>query len=253
MPKIVFITGSSSGIGQACAELFAKNGDKIILNGRRVDRIEAIANRLHSLYGTETYMANFDVRNREEAERVIGNLPANWKNIDVLVNNAGLALGLSPIQEGDPMQWETMIDTNIKGVLNVSRLISQTMVKNKSGHIINISSIAGLQVYPNGNVYCATKHAVEALSKAMRIDLVSHGIRVTSVSPGMVETEFSLVRFSGDEERAKKTYSSFTPLQAEDIADVVYFAATRPLHVNINELTIMPLAQANPYVTHKNS
>lgn len=251
MNKIVFITGSSSGIGEACAEIFAKNGDRIILNGRREERIDKIAERLNKNYGVETFQANFDVRNRKAAETAIEALPENWKDIDILVNNAGLALGLSPIHEGDPDQWETMIDTNIKGILNVTRLVSKSMVNRGKGHIVNISSIAGLQVYPNGNVYCATKHAVEALSKAMRIDLVPYGIRVTSISPGAVETEFSLVRFSGDADRAKKTYTSFKPLTADDVADVVYFAASRPENVNINELTIMPLAQANPYITHK--
>jgi len=251
MNKTVFITGSSSGIGEACAEIFAKNGYRIILNARRVEKNEALAQKLQREYGTECFQANFDVRDREMAEKCIDNLPENWRNIDILINNAGLALGLSPIHEGDPDQWDTMIDTNIKGVLNVSRILSKIMVERGTGHILNLSSIAGLMVYPNGNVYCATKHALEALSKAMRIDLVPYGIRVTSISPGAVETEFSLVRFSGDVERAKKTYASFTPLTAPDIADVIYFAATRPAHVNINELTIMPLAQANPYVVHK--
>lgn len=253
MNKTVFITGSSSGIGEACAEMFARNGFRIILNARRVERNEALAKRLFEDYSTDCYQANFDVRDRAEAEKIIQNLPDEWKNIDILINNAGLALGLAPIHEGNPDHWDTMIDTNIKGVLNVTRTISQNMVQRGQGHIINLSSIAGLMVYPNGNIYCATKHALEALSKAMRIDLVPYGIRVTSISPGAVETEFSMVRFLGDTERAKKTYSSFNPLTAVDIADVIFFAATRPAHVNINELTIMPLAQANPYVTHKKS
>jgi NADP-dependent 3-hydroxy acid dehydrogenase YdfG len=253
MNKTVFITGSSSGIGEACAEIFAKNGFRIILNARRIERNLDLGEKLLRDFGTETYQANFDVRNRTEAEEVIKNLPDEWKDIDILINNAGLALGLSPIHEGDPDQWDTMIDTNIKGVLNVTRIISQTMVKRGEGHIINLSSIAGLMVYPNGNIYCATKYAVEALSKAMRIDLVPFGIRVTSISPGAVETEFSMVRFAGDMERVRKTYASFEPLTAVDIADVIYFAASRPSNVNINELTIMPLAQANPYVVHKKS
>jgi 3-hydroxy acid dehydrogenase / malonic semialdehyde reductase len=253
MNKIVFITGSSSGIGEACAEIFARHGDHIILNGRRTDRIQAVAERLLQKYGTKTYSANFDVRHRKDAEQAIQDLPSEWKNIDILVNNAGLALGLSPIHEGDPDQWDIMLDTNVKGILNVTRLISKKMVERGEGHIINISSVAGLQVYPNGNVYCATKHAVEALSKSMRIDLVPYGIKVTSISPGAVETEFSIVRFSGDIERAKKAYTTFTPLSATDIAEAVFFVADRPTNVNINELTIMPLAQANPYVTHKHS
>jgi len=253
MNKIVFVTGSSSGIGEACAEIFAKNGDKIILNARRIERNQALAERLERNYGTETFQANFDVRDRNAAEKVIEALPEKWKNIDILINNAGLALGLSPIHEGDPDQWDTMIDTNIKGILNITRLVSQGMVKRNSGHIINLSSIAGLMVYPNGNVYCATKHAVEALSKSMRIDLVPYGIKVTSISPGAVETEFSVVRFSGDVERAKQAYKTFLPLNANDIAEAIYFAGSRPENVNINELTIMPLAQANPYITHKKS
>lgn len=251
MNKIVFISGSSSGIGKACAEIFAKNGDRIILNGRRIDRINQVEEQLRSEFGTETFQANFDVRNRVEVERVLNGLPDEWKPIDILINNAGLALGLSPIHEGDPDQWETMIDTNIKGLLNVTGIISKWMVERKQGHIINLSSIAGLQVYPNGNIYCATKHAVEALSKAMRIDLVSYGIKVTSICPGAVETEFSIVRFSGDVERAKQAYKTFNPLTPMDIAESIFFVANRPSNVNINELTIMPLAQANTYVTHK--
>ncbi len=252
MNKTVFITGSTSGIGLACAEIFAKNGHRIILNGRREDRNKALAKRLKKDFNAETFQANFDVRDRLEVEKCIHSLPPTWNTIDILVNNAGLALGLSPIHEGNSEQWDTMIDTNIKGVLNVTKPVSHGMVQRGAGQIINISSIAGLQVYPNGNVYCATKHALEALSKAMRIDLVPYGIRVCSISPGAVETEFSVVRFDGDVDRAKQAYKTFTPLNAIDIAEAVYFVSCRPDHVNINELTIMPKAQANTYITHKN-
>jgi 3-hydroxy acid dehydrogenase/malonic semialdehyde reductase len=187
----------------------------------------------------------FDVRNRKEAEEAIGSLKDEWRKIDVLVNNAGLAMGLSTIQEGNIDDWETMIDTNVKGLLYMTRLIAPLMIENEKGHIISIGSIAGKETYPKGNVYCATKHAVDALSKAMRIDLLPHGIRVTTINPGMVETEFSLVRYKGDEERAKKVYEGLKPLSAEDIAETIYWAASRPSHINISDVVITPTIQAN--------
>jgi 3-hydroxy acid dehydrogenase/malonic semialdehyde reductase len=242
--KKVLITGATSGIGEACADLFAREKYDLVLTGRRMDRLEKLAKRLKEKYEIEVVVLNFDVRNKEEVVQHLENLPVEWKRVDVLINNAGLSQGLDPIQNGSYEDWDTMIDTNIKGLLYVSKVVSNWMIDNGSGHIINIGSIAGKEVYPNGNVYCATKHAVDALSKAMRIDLLSNGIKVTAIHPGAVETEFSVVRFKGDEERAKKVYDGFEPLIANDIAETIWFAVSRPAHVNINELTVMPTAQA---------
>jgi len=242
--KKALITGATSGIGEACAHLFAKEKYNLILTGRRMDRLEKLAADLKNKYAIEIMVLNFDVRNKEEVVQHLENLPADWKRVDVLINNAGLSQGLDPIQSGSYDDWDTMIDTNVKGLLYVSKVVANWMINNKSGHIINIGSIAGKEVYPNGNVYCATKHAVDALSKAMRIDLVSHSIKVTAVHPGAVETEFSQVRFKGDEARAKKVYEGFEPLVANDIAETIWFAVSRPAHVNINELIITPTAQA---------
>ncbi|PWK80281.1 NADP-dependent 3-hydroxy acid dehydrogenase YdfG [Mucilaginibacter oryzae] len=245
MSKIALITGATAGIGEACAQVFAREGYNLILTGRRLERLEKLAAQLNEQYGVEIAVSSFDVRNREDTISNLESLPAHWKNVDVLVNNAGLSQGLDPIQKGNIDDWETMIDTNVKGLLYVSRVVSNWMIENGSGHIINLGSIAGKEVYANGNVYCATKHAVDALNKGMRIDLLPHRIKVTAIHPGAVETEFSEVRFKGDKERAKKVYEGFEPLRAEDIAETIWFIASRPKHVNINDLLIMPTAQAN--------
>ncbi|MFD2873927.1 SDR family oxidoreductase [Mucilaginibacter ximonensis] len=244
MAKIALITGATAGIGEACAELFARENYNLILTGRRADRLEKLAANLNKKYNTEVAICAFDVRDREQVTANFEALPAKWKKVDVLINNAGLSQGLDPIQKGSLDDWDTMIDTNIKGLLYVTKVVSNWMVENGKGHIVNLGSIAGKEVYPNGNVYCATKHAVDALSQGMRIDLVQHGIKVTAIHPGAVETEFSEVRFHGDKERAKKVYDGFEPLVAEDIAETIYFVVSRPKHVNINELLIMPTAQA---------
>lgn len=241
---LVCITGATAGIGKACAERFAAEGHSLILCGRRMERLEALKTSLQSKFNGTIHLLCFDIRRAEAVEQAISGLPDALKNIDLLINNAGLAAGLSSIQEGQLTHWEQMIDTNVKGLLYMTRLVANLMIPRKQGHIVNLGSIAGKEVYPNGNVYCATKHAVDALNKAMRIDLLPHQIKVTAIHPGMVETEFSIVRFDGDLERAKKVYQGMEPLHAEDIADSIYWVATRPAHVNINELTIMPSVQA---------
>jgi NADP-dependent 3-hydroxy acid dehydrogenase YdfG len=251
MKKIALITGATAGIGEAVAEKFAQNGYGLILTGRRKELLDKTSHRLNDKYGVEVLPCCFDVRNANEVEQHLGNLPADWQAVDVLVNNAGLAVGLNSLQEGLIDDWERMIDTNIKGLLYVTRTIAPLMIKRQQGHIFNIGSIAGKEVYVNGNVYCATKHAVDALSKAMRMDMLPHNIRVTQICPGAAETEFSIVRFKGDEQRAGDVYKGFEPLHAEDIADVVYFVATLPVHVNINDLVIMPTAQASISVWNK--
>ncbi len=245
MAKIVLITGATSGIGEACAHLFARENYNIILTGRRLDRLEKLAAHLNKKYNTEVAVCAFDVRDREQVVLNLDNLPAKWKKVDVLINNAGLSQGLDPIQNGSFDDWDTMIDTNIKGLLYVSKVVANWMIANGPGHIVNIGSLAGKEVYANGNVYSATKFAVDGLSKSMRIDLLPHHIKVTAVHPGAVETEFSEVRFKGDKERAKKVYEGFEPLVANDIAETIWFAVSRPKHVNINELIITPTAQAN--------
>lgn len=244
MAKIALITGATSGIGEACAHLFAAQQYNLILTGRREDRLEKLASDINSRYNVEIAVAAFDVRNRESVVKNLESLPGQWRNVNVLINNAGLSQGLDPINAGSYDDWDTMIDTNVKGLLYVSKIVSNWMIYNGHGHIVNIGSIAGKEVYPNGNVYCASKHAVDALNKGMRIDLLQYGIRVTAVHPGAVETEFSEVRFKGDKERAKKVYEGFEPLVAKDIADTIWFVVSRPAHVNINEITIMPTAQA---------
>lgn len=253
MSKTVLITGATSGIGKACANIFAKNNYRLIITGRRKERLEELEKELSANYGTEVLSLNFDVRNRAEVEQYLGNLPEEWSEVDILINNAGLAVGLNNIQEGDIDDWERMIDTNIKGLLYVTRNIAPGMTARKSGHIINIGSIAGKETYPFGNVYCATKHAVDSLTKAMRIDMVKDGIKVTQIAPGAVETEFSNVRFKGDNEKAEAVYKGFEPLHPEDIADAVYYCAGLPAHVNINDLLIMPTAQANATTIVRNS
>lgn len=245
MAKIALITGATAGIGEATAEVFAREGYNLILTGRRLERLDKLAAHLNKKYNVEVAVSSFDVRNRDEVLDNLEKLPAKWKKVNVLVNNAGLSQGLDPIDKGSIDDWDTMIDTNVKGLLYVSRIVSNWMITNGHGHIINIGSIAGIDVYANGNVYCATKHAVDALNKAMRIDLLPHGIKVTAVHPGAVETEFSEVRFKGDKARAKKVYDGFEPLAAVDIAETIWFAVSRPAHVNINELIVMPTAQAN--------
>lgn len=246
---IAFITGATAGIGRATATLFAKNGYNIIITGRRAERLEEFSSHLKSAYNIDVLSLNFDVRHLKEVENVIASIPQEWKKINVLVNNAGLAVGLNNIQEGVVDDWERMIDTNVKGLLYMTRNIAPIMIQNGYGHIVNIGSIAGKEVYANGNVYCATKHAVDALSKSMRIDLLPHNIKVTAINPGMVETEFSVVRFKGDDERAKSVYKGMQPLKAEDIAETIYWVASRPPHVNINDIVIMPTVQANATTT----
>jgi serine 3-dehydrogenase len=244
--KIVLITGASAGIGKACAESFAKEGASLILTARRIAKLNKISASLKKKYGIKVFTTQLDVRNKDAVKSMVSSLPGEWKKIDILINNAGLARGLTDIDEGSYDDWDEMIDTNIKGLLYVSREIIPLMVKRKKGHVINIGSIAGHQVYPKGNVYNATKFAVNALSKTMRLDLYQKDVRVSTVDPGMVKTEFSLVRFRGDNERAKKVYEGLFPLNPEDIADAVIYCATRPLHVNIDEIIIMPAIQASP-------
>ncbi len=244
MSKTIFITGATSGFGKAIAILFAKNGYNVIINGRRKERLAELEAQLKKDYGADVISLPFDVRKRNEVIEAISSLPDKWLKIDVLVNNAGLASGLSDIQDGNLDDWDKMIDTNIKGLLYVTREVSPMMIKHKSGHIINIGSVAAKEVYPKGNVYCATKHAVDALSKAMRVDMLPHNIKVTAIHPGLAETEFSIVRFHGDEDRAAQVYKGFNALNAEDIAEAAWFAASRPAHVNINDMIITPTAQA---------
>lgn len=241
--KIAFITGTSSGIGEATATLLAAQGFDLILTGRRKDRIEQLAHNLTALHGVKTLALAFDVRNHEEVKIAIEGLNEYWKNIDVLVNNAGLASGLASLVDGDLNDWEAMIDTNVKGLLYVSKYVLPLLKNKEQGHVINVGSIAGKEVYANGNVYCATKHAVDAISKGMRIELAPFGVKVTAIHPGAVETEFSIVRFHGDEEKAKKVYEGFENLVALDIAEAIWFCINRPFRVNINELIIMPTAQ----------
>ncbi len=249
--KTILITGATSGIGLACAYRFAKEGNNVIITGRRAERLDKVKNDLTKDYGIDVLALNFDVRDKDAVFENLENLSEKWKNIDVLVNNAGLAVGLNTIQEGVIDDWERMIDTNIKGLLYVTRAILPGMVKRKKGHVVNIGSIAGKEVYPNGNVYCATKHAVDALTKAIRIDAVNAGIKVTQIAPGAVETEFSIVRFKGDKEKADSVYKGFEPLHPEDVADAVYYVTDLPPHVTINDLLIMPTAQANAVTFHK--
>jgi 3-hydroxy acid dehydrogenase/malonic semialdehyde reductase len=243
--KTVFITGASSGIGRACAEAFAAEKANLIMAARRFERLKDYAGYLEKKYGVKTRIIQLDVRDYNAVKKLFDGLEINWQKVDVLVNNAGLARGFDKIYEGDLNKWEEMIDTNVKGLLYVTRTILPAMVERKKGHIINIGSTAGHEVYPNGNVYCATKFAVQALTKAIRMDCLEHKIRVSTIDPGMVETEFSLVRFSGDKERAGKVYEGLIPLSAADIADAVVYCATRPEHVNINEMILTPLAQAS--------
>ena len=243
--KLVFITGASSGIGEACARKFAANGYRLILNARSIDKLEALKVDLQTQYGSDILLLPFDVRDRLEAEKMISSLPADFKDIDILVNNAGLALGLEKEQEGDVDQWYTMIDTNVKALLLITRLVVPGMVARGCGHVINIGSVAGDAAYPGGAVYCATKAAVKTITDGLRMDLFDTPVRVTNVKPGLVETNFSNVRFSGDTERAKKVYQGIQPLTGADIADVVFFAASAPSHVQIAEVLVLATHQAS--------
>ena len=247
--RIALITGATSGIGEATARLLAVNQFKLILCGRRKDRLQKLADELRT--HTEVTTLSFEVRNQKEVATSIVSLPTTWKDIDVLINNAGNAHGLDPIQTGSVDDWDAMMDINVKGLLYVTKAVLPVMIKRNSGHIINIGSIAGKEVYANGNVYCASKFAVDALTKGMRIDLNTHSIKVTAIHPGLVETEFSLVRFKGDEQRAASVYKGFDPLQGQDIADLILFALTRPPHVVIADLVVLPTAQASATVVKK--
>jgi len=249
MEKIALITGATSGIGRATAIKLAEAGYSVIITGRRKNLLAELEKIILPI--NYVIALCFDVRKREEVDQAIDGLPEEWKNIEILINNAGLAAGLSSIQNGDIEDWETMIDTNVKGLLYVTRKVVPLMISQKKGHIVNIGSIAGKEVYPLGNVYCATKSAVDSLTKAMRIDLLKRHIKVTGICPGMVETEFSLVRFKGDVEFTKSVYEGITPLQADDIADVILFAITRPPHVNLNDIVIMPTAQASATIANR--
>jgi 3-hydroxy acid dehydrogenase/malonic semialdehyde reductase len=249
MKPIALITGATSGIGQAVAELLARNGYRLVLCGRRMERLEKEKARLSE--STEVHTLCFDVADRQLVENSIRSLPNDWRSIDVLVNNAGNAHGFDPIQTGNVGDWDAMIDINVKGLLYVTREVLPEMIARGSGHIINLGSIAGKEVYPNGNVYCASKFAVDALTRGMRMDLNAHGIKVTSINPGLVETEFSLVRFKGDETRAASVYKGYTPLTAGDIAEVVWFVLNRPDHVVLADITVFPKAQASSTLVKK--
>ncbi|QNE39121.1 SDR family NAD(P)-dependent oxidoreductase [Hymenobacter sp. NBH84] len=238
--KTALITGASSGIGRATAVALAEAGFRLVLTGRRREKLEELAQQLAP---APTHLLTFDVRDRAATEAAIGSLPTEFQEIDVLINNAGNAHGLAPIQDGDPEDWDAMLDGNVKGLLYVTRAVLPTMTRRQQGHIVNVGSIAGKEAYANGNVYCASKAAVDSLTKGMRLDLLPHGIRVAEVNPGAVETEFSQVRFKGDQERADKVYQGFEPLRAEDVADVIRFMVTRPPHVNVAEVLLLPTAQ----------
>ncbi len=253
MNKIAFITGATSGIGKACAEKFAAAGYAIIATGRRADRLIALADELKARYQTEIITACFDVQNKEEVNTAIEKIPSEWKkNIEVLINNAGLALGRDSFENADMQDWETMMNTNVTGLLYVSRAILPYLIEQKKGHIINIGSVAGKEVYENGNVYCASKYAVDAITKSMRIDLLKHNIKVTGIHPGAVETEFSLVRFKGDESKAASAYVGYKPLSSTDVAETIFYTATLPAHICINDLVITCTQQASAYYFNKN-
>lgn len=250
--KIVLITGASSGFGEATAIAFAKKGAKLIISARRTLKLKELAEKLRKRFKTEVLPLTLDVRKKIDVFKAIKKLPIKWQNIDILVNNAGLSRGLDPLHEGKMLDWDEMIDTNVKGLLYVSRAVIPIMVKNNIGHIINIGSIAGHEVYPKGNVYCASKHAVDALTKGMRVDLVDTDIRVTTIDPGLAETEFSIVRFRGNVNKAKAVYTGIKPLTPADIADAVIYAASRPLNVVIAEIIMLPNKQGSSMVVHRN-
>lgn len=245
--QTVLISGATSGFGEACAHEFARNGYQVIINGRRIQRLEKLQQTLKDAYGTESHIATFDVRDRAAVFSAIDQLPENFRAIDVLINNAGLALGRDPFDQASLDDWDTMLDTNVKGLLYLSKAVIPGMIQAKRGHIINIGSISGKEVYENGNVYCASKHAVDAISKAMRIELLPHRIKVTAIHPGAAETEFSIVRFKGNKEAADKVYTGLVPLTGRDIASIAYFTTTLPEHVCINDLVVTPTQQANSF------
>jgi 3-hydroxy acid dehydrogenase / malonic semialdehyde reductase len=247
----VLVTGASAGIGEACARAFAAAGARLVLAARRRERLEALAAALREAHGTDCHLVEMDVRDRGAVEAALGALPAGWAEVDVLVNNAGLAAGLDRLPAGDPDDWEVMLDTNVKGVLYVTRAVAPGMVARGRGHVINIGSIAGHEVYPMGAVYCASKHALGALTQGLRLDLLGTGVRVSTVDPGLVETEFSLVRFKGDAERAQRPYQGMTPLAAADVAEAVLWCATRPPHVNVDEIILKPTDQATATQVHR--
>lgn len=252
MNKTVLITGATSGIGKACAEQFAAANYNLIITGRRKDRLDALAAGLQATGNIQVLPLCFDVQDKEAVFSILGNLPEEWRKIDVLINNAGLALGRDSFEEADLQDWETMLNTNVHGLLYVTRAVLPFMTARKEGHIINMGSVAGKDVYEKGNAYCGSKFAVDALSKAMRIDLLRHNIKVTAIHPGAVETEFSMVRFKGDKEKADATYKGMVPLTGSDIADIIFYCATLPPHVCINDLTVTPTQQANGIYIHKN-
>jgi NADP-dependent 3-hydroxy acid dehydrogenase YdfG len=251
MNKTVLITGATSGIGEACAKKYAADGDRLILTGRRADRLNALKTELEKDFSTEILALIFDVQDKKAVDKNLGTLRTEWQKIDLLINNAGLAAGKDSFENADINDWETMLNTNVHGLLYVSKQIIPLMIANKKGHVVNIGSIAGKEVYENGNVYCASKFAVDAISKSMRIDLLKHSIKVTCIHPGAVETEFSLVRFKGDENKAAATYTGMIPLNGNDIADSIFYCTQLPDHVCINELVITPTQQANAYYTHR--
>jgi serine 3-dehydrogenase len=248
--KVVFVTGASAGIGESCAKAFADQGARILMCGRRLERLEKLAGNLKQSE-TPVHFFELDVRSQDAVEKAFSELPEEWRAIEVLVNNAGLSRGLDKLHEGKLLDWEEMIDTNLKGLLYVSRAVIPGMVKRGAGHIINLGSIAGYEIYPGGNVYCATKFAVRALSRGLRLDLCGTPIRVSEIAPGMVETEFSVVRFHGDAERAEKVYTGLDPLTPDDIAEAVVWCANRPAHVNVSEMIVMPTAQASATMAHR--
>ncbi|MFB2880746.1 SDR family oxidoreductase [Floridanema aerugineum] len=251
--EIVLITGASSGIGASCAQVFAQAGAKLILAARRKEKLQEIADRLNKEFTTEIYLIELDVRDRQAVETALNSLPESWQNIDILINNAGLSRGLSKLHEGDFQDWEEMIDTNVKGLLYLTRYVVPGMVSRGKGHVVNIGSIAGRQTYPGGNVYCGSKAAVRAISEGLKQDLLGTPIRVSCIDPGLVETEFSQVRFHGDTERAEKVYQGLTPLTGDDVADVVFFCVTRPTHVNISEILLVPVDQASTTLVHRHN
>lgn len=251
MKDIVLITGATAGFGKATAELYAKNGHNLILTGRRENRLKELKSELENDFDIQVLTLCFDVRYEDQVNSNIQSIPTDFQKIGILVNNAGLASGLDPIQDGNTEDWDKMIDTNVKGLLYVSKAIIPGMIERKKGHIINIGSTAGKEVYPNGNVYCASKHAVDAITKGMRLDLLPHRIKVTQIAPGAANTEFSTVRFHGDKERADAAYNGYEPMKAEDIAELIYYASNLPAHLCINDLVVTSLSQANSYVIHK--
>jgi 3-hydroxy acid dehydrogenase/malonic semialdehyde reductase len=247
----VLVTGASAGIGEACARAFAAAGARLVLTARRRERLEALAEELRAAHGTECHLLTLDVRDAAAVEAALGGLPAAWAAVDVLVNNAGLGRGLEPLHTGRPGDWDEMVDTNVKGLLYVTRAVTPGMVERRRGHVINLGSVAGHEVYPGGAVYCATKHAVDAITRGLRMDLLGTGVRVSTIDPGMVETEFSVIRFHGDRERADRVYRGMTPLTATDVAETVLWVATRPPHVNIDEIILKPTDQASATLVHR--